>query len=594
MSESSADEPLVHDSPIDPAGLNVPADDSPVPAGPATLPMGARPWPGPNCLVLRATHWLTCFALGGFFLFPTVFFLVAVFTGDRKWMTTAAALAFLVCIGMALVWYRQILLPRVTFDKEAGLLLLGWGGRRGRQPLASVIGLQVMQTRKQFGGPELNIPAVTMYQLNLILDDPDERRLNVMTCDPLSARSNARAVADFLSVPVLDCAGTPEAAAAHNAEAIALGSGSSTVPSPVVIEPSPDVLLIRPRRLSDPFGRLGASLAPLFVLLCVLVTLGELPKWFTIVLVALLGYLILFSVLYHLHRQARFDRSAGMLTLGWRGRGAPRPLESVMAVEVVDGPEHRLDLVLDDPDRPRLNLITDADMALVRRAAERVASFLGVPLLAARRPASRASPPGAGETASALEELSRSPLPAGRASIRGPARVVLKGDHCLVLRPRLPGKWRLLASAVLVPGMFFCLFWFLWFRAGGQGLPVGWLLVGLLSLFSALKPLLLYRDQFDRQAGVLTLGLFGLKGRYPLADVLAVQLIPGGLVDMTPGPFGRGGEHVNYQLNLVMADTYQDRLNLTDDTDLEWTRQAGQQIADFLGVPLIDQIADGD
>ena len=44
----------------------------------------------------------------------------------------------------------------------------------------------------------------------------------------------------------------------------------------------------------------------------------------------------------------------------------------------------------------------------------------------------------------------------------------------------------------------------------------------------------------------------------------------------------------------MTADAEQDRLNLTDDSDLKWTRQAGRQVADFLGVPVIDQIADGD
>jgi hypothetical protein len=92
----------------------------------------------------------------------------------------------------------------------------------------------------------------------------------------------------------------------------------------------------------------------------------------------------------------------------------------------------------------------------------------------------------------------------------------------------------------------------------------------------------------------LALGLFGLKGTYSLAKILAVQLVPGGLVHRTAGPFGHGGERVSYQLNLVMADVYQDWLNLTDDTDLEWTRQAGRRIAEFLGVPLLDQIAEGD
>ena len=41
----------------------------------------------------------------------------------------------------AWIWFRQIILPRVTFDQEAGLLTLGWKGLRGRRPLSSVIGV---------------------------------------------------------------------------------------------------------------------------------------------------------------------------------------------------------------------------------------------------------------------------------------------------------------------------------------------------------------------------------------------------------------------------------------------------------------------
>ncbi len=136
--------------------------------------------------------------------------------------------------------------------------------------------------------------------------------------------------------------------------------------------------------------------------------------------------------------------------------------------------------------------------------------------------------------------------------------------------------------------------WLLWFGAAGLRWTAMILLLGaLLSQAAALKSLFLYRNRFDRQAGLLTLGWFGLKGTYPLAKVLAVQLVPGGLVDKTAG-LRRGGERVVYQMNLVTADDYQERLHLTDDSDLQWTRQAGRQIADFLGAPLIDQIADGD
>ena len=141
--------------------------------------------------------------------------LVLVFGRGRPVHLTALAVALIPAALfpalMAWFWFRQSILPRVTFDREAGLMRMGWKGLRGRRPLSSIIGVQVMQTRKQFGGPELNIPAVTMYQLNLILDNPAERRLNVMTCDPITARAKARLVADFLGVPVLDSAGARRA-----------------------------------------------------------------------------------------------------------------------------------------------------------------------------------------------------------------------------------------------------------------------------------------------------------------------------------------------------------------------------------------------
>jgi hypothetical protein len=185
-------------------------------------------------------------------------------------------------------------------------------------------------------------------------------------------------------------------------------------------------------------------------------------------------------------------------------------------------------------------------------------------------------------------------VPPGSASVRGPACVVRKGDDVLVLRPRsrLSRVWP--AVAVLMVGL---VLFMVWLARAGPGQAAAWwtaLLLGALSPVAAFRPLLLYRDHFDRQAGRLTLGWFGHKGTYPLAQVLAVQLVPGWLVEKVAGPFGRGGERVSYQLNLVLADAYQDRLNLTNDSDLEWTRQAGRQVADFLGVSVLDQIADGD
>jgi hypothetical protein len=212
-----------------------------------------------------------------------------------------------------------------------------------------------------------------------------------------------------------------------------------------------------------------------------------------------------------------------------------------------------------------------------------------------------AAQPGPAEPVNPLERLSRAPLPPGKASIRVPARLVPQGEDGLVLRPRAPVKWAQLVSALITLGLWLYVAWQFWFGpAAGQagvGPAAGWLTILVLEplfLYGALKPLLLYRDQFDRQAGLLTLGWFGFKGTYPLANVLAVQIVPGGLVDQPTGRFGRIRERVSYQLNLVVADGYEDRVNLTDDSDLAWARQAGQQLADFLNVPMIDQVADGE
>jgi len=534
------------------------------------------------------------------FVLGTVFF--GMLHPDRLFRAGWTALAIGLVLAALMVWFwcRRVILPRVTFDREAGLLTLGWGGLRGRRPLSSVIGVQVMQTQKRFGSPELNLPAVTMYQLNLILDDPAERRLNVTTGDQRTAQTNARLIADFLDVPILDSTGTIASVAEAGAvEPTPMPPGFSTIPSPVVTEPGPDILLIRPRRLALLLGFNWIWLACMALPLIGLAAQGVRADWPSAVGLGALECVALVGLLHKLGRRARFDREQGMLTLGWLGRRTPRPLASVKAVQVVEGTQCQLNLLLEDAHQPRLNLMAETEPAVVRQAAERVASFLGVPLVEAKRQVPPAVRPGTGQAVDHLEELNRSPLPAGRASIRGPARAVPIGDDGLVLRARRRVNWVQFGPALATTGLGFYLVWLTWLApaAGQRGLvqSAAWLpfvLFGPLLLLRGLKPLFLYRDRFDRQTGLLTLGWFGLKGTHSLAKVLAVQLVPGGLVDKGLAPFRRGGERVSYQMNLVIADTYQDRLNLTDDSDLEWTRQAGQQLADFLGVPVIDQIAD--
>ncbi|HVS39639.1 MAG TPA: hypothetical protein VMS17_29045 [Gemmataceae bacterium] len=623
MSEPPTDEPLGYD------GRDVPADDSPVPAGPATVPGRPRLLQRPDHLILRM-------ALGGPMLAVlimaavcalvvvagAVICFVAALRGD--FALVLVCLPTLVLPGVICwFWGRTILLPRVRFDKAMQTLTLGWWGLRGRRPLASVLGVQVMQTRKHFN-PQFGVHFLTLYQMNLILDDPAERRLNVLTCDAETARSMARTVADFLGVPVLDSAPKPAAAAEAPAEKPAKAARVSAIFFPVVVEPSPDLLVLR-TRWPLVFWGYGLS-APLVLVLFGLWGLHSLwglpvvpglpavlPKLLSVFLVVtgLVCFIPLLMFLFLPPPQARFDRGRGELTLRGLGRRRPpRPLESVKTVEAVkhvedvDNPQYRLNLLLDDSDEPRLTLIRDADFALVRRTAERLASFLGVPLLGAESLTPTAAQPGAGErAANPLELLDRSPLPAGSATVRGPARIVRKAADVLVLQRRSALSRLRWIPTLLITGFVLCILCLLWFGPAAWQAWLAWLaLIGLLLMGSHLAWLVLhgllkgllsevaalrYRNRFDRKAGLLKLGLFGLMGVRPLTNVWAVQLIPGGLVDTATGQFG-----VSYQVNLATADADQDRLNLTNDSDLKWTRQAGGQIADFLGVPLIDQIAE--
>jgi hypothetical protein len=45
-----------------------------------------------------------------------------------------------------------------------------------------------------------------------------------------------------------------------------------------------------------------------------------------------------------------------------------------------------------------------------------------------------------------------------------------------------------------------------------------------------------------------------------------------------------------YQLNLVLDDANQPRLNLSNHSDRDWTWETGQELAEFLEVPFLDQV----
>ena len=486
MGESTADEPLGRNGPTDSSRV-VLAEDSPVPAGPATVPMGSRSAAGPDRIVLRFPP--GCALLTALFpmVFTSVLMVVNILTGF--WQPEVGFVLLALGLIVAWIWYRKGLLPRTTFDKEASLLLLGWRGKRGTRPLSSVIGIQIMLTRKQFPGTDGSIPPVTLYQLNLIMDDPAERRLNVLTCDLWTARQNAKQVADFLGIPVLDRAGPPTETLGNDGTSTPVDSPIefATVPSPTLMEPGPDLLLIRPRRFAPLFGVQWMALVAISAPLAIMFAQGAggpLPGGADWLMVAFVGMaictalIVLSGLLRTVGRWARFDREQGVMTLGRQGKRASRPLATVKAVEIaeISGIEQlQLNLVPADAQLPRLNLMAEGDAALVRRSAERLAFFLGVPLHGVKQSLYDVVQRGAEhEAVNPLELLDRTAMKAGKASIYGPACLVPKGEGELLLRARSRFRWYQLIPTLLTLCAEFALVWFAWFGAGAGQAGLGW------------------------------------------------------------------------------------------------------------------------
>ena len=120
---------------------------------------------------------------------------------------------------------------------------------------------------------------------------------------------------------------------------------------------------------------------------------------------------------------------------------------------------------------------------------------------------------------------------------------------------------------------------------GGQ-LPT-WLLA-LLACFSLLWLLLWRFDilfggrrvRFDTSAGRMTWGPIWSRQSRALSAIVAVQLLKNYQVNL-------------YQMNLVLDDGNTPRIQVANAEDQAWAQDVGEQMAGFLGVPLVDQTPKG-
>jgi hypothetical protein len=98
--------------------------------------------------------------------------------------------------------------------------------------------------------------------------------------------------------------------------------------------------------------------------------------------------------------------------------------------------------------------------------------------------------------------------------------------------------------------------------------------------------LLTRRFEFDQAAKSMSVRRFGSSRRYPIEVVRAVQLIQGGWHGS-----GNQPKFFTYQLNVVLDDPDRPRLNLTNTANWEATWRMGSELAEFLGVPLLDEVS---
>jgi hypothetical protein len=175
-----------------------------------------------------------------------------------------------------------------------------------------------------------------------------------------------------------------------------------------------------------------------------------------------------------------------------------------------------------------------------------------------------------GQTESKHTEISKAPLSC-RPAAGFKMILVAREPNCLELRPS--------GSSLFLHGIAPLIFLFLiaqletdwwWVLAAVLLVIIEWVRI-LRAIFRSWV-------RFDRKGNLLTLGRSFLSINHPLKDVIAVQLLKETLW------LGF------YQLNLVLAHPTGRRVNLYAFWKSNLVAKAGQDIANFLGVPLLDEI----
>jgi hypothetical protein len=189
---------------------------------------------------------------------------------------------------------------------------------------------------------------------------------------------------------------------------------------------------------------------------------------------------------------------------------------------------------------------------------------------------------------------------------------LLTGDpDCFILMP-LPGSvwigWLMGLMLVGLVGFLWVLGSMALWGGGWWGLVFLFMSLPFLGIVVLMAKSTLYgkgprRFQFDRRKGELIIDRRqGLSNAYQpeairrLSDIAAIQLLYSGYHSIVhtsdSGPSTNEKFHT-YEMDLVFGDSQQSRLHLCTHADWKWMREMGQKLAEFLRVPVVDQLCHG-
>lgn len=130
--------------------------------------------------------------------------------------------------------------------------------------------------------------------------------------------------------------------------------------------------------------------------------------------------------------------------------------------------------------------------------------------------------------------------------------------------------------------------------ASFAGVPLLILVGALIYPFFKAGPL---QYRFDRQSRLMTIQrCYGfskqprLMATFALDDVVALQLLYRYYRAVQAGIKTDSLKKKSFEMNLVFRNTHPPRVNLAIHSDYQWMRQAGARLAEFLDLPVLDQL----